>query len=41
MKLLHRLLLIPVLVWMVATLAFFLMLAAPGGPFDRVRAPAS
>jgi len=30
-----------VLVWVVATLAFFLMRAAPGGPFDRERAPAS
>jgi oligopeptide transport system permease protein len=41
MILLRRLLLIPVLVWVVATLAFFLMRAAPGGPFDRERAPAS
>ncbi len=41
MRILHRLLLIPVLVWIVATLAFFLMRAAPGGPFDRERAPAS
>lgn len=32
---------IPPLVWVVATLAFFLMRAAPGGPFDRERAPAS
>lgn len=39
--LLRRLLAIPVLVWVVATLAFFLMRAAPGGPFDRERAPAS
>lgn len=39
--LLRRLLAIPVLVWLVATLAFFLMRAAPGGPFDRERAPAS
>lgn len=41
MNLLRRLLLIPVLAWVVATLAFFLMRAAPGGPFDRERAPAS
>ncbi len=41
MNLVRRLLLIPVLVWVVATLAFFLMRAAPGGPFDRERAPAS
>ncbi|MEY3276898.1 MAG: Oligopeptide transport system permease protein OppB [Verrucomicrobiota bacterium] len=39
--LLRRLLAIPILVWVVATLAFFLMRAAPGGPFDRERAPAS
>lgn len=37
----RRLLALPVLVWVVATLAFFLMRAAPGGPFDRERAPAS
>ncbi len=36
-----RLLFIPVLVWIVATLAFFLLRVAPGGPFDRERAPAS
>jgi len=36
-----RLLFIPVLVWIVATLAFFLLRIAPGGPFDRERAPAS
>ena len=41
MKLVRRLLAIPLLVWIVATLAFFLMRAAPGGPFDRERAPAS
>lgn len=41
MKLIRRLLAIPLLVWIVATLAFFLMRAAPGGPFDRERAPAS
>lgn len=39
--LLRRLVAIPVLVWVVATLAFFLLRAAPGGPFDRERAPAS
>ncbi|KAB2674275.1 MAG: ABC transporter permease [Verrucomicrobia bacterium] len=38
---LRRLLAIPPLVLAVATLAFFLMRAAPGGPFDRERAPAS
>lgn len=38
---LQRLLAIPPLVLVVATLAFFLMRAAPGGPFDRERAPAS
>ncbi len=38
---LQRLLAIPPLVLAVATLAFFLMRAAPGGPFDRERAPAS
>ena len=36
-----RLALIPVLLWMVATLSFFLLRAVPGGPFDRERAPAS
>jgi oligopeptide transport system permease protein len=36
-----RLALIPVLLWMVATLSFFLLRAIPGGPFDRERAPAS
>lgn len=36
-----RLLGIPPLVLLVATLTFFLMRAAPGGPFDRERAPAS
>jgi oligopeptide transport system permease protein len=41
MKRVRRLLAIPLLVWIVATLAFFLMRAAPGGPFDRERAPAS
>ena len=41
MKQVRRLLAIPLLVWIVATLAFFLMRAAPGGPFDRERAPAS
>lgn len=39
--LLRRLLALPFLVWGIATLAFFLMRAAPGGPFDRERAPAS
>ena len=38
---LRRVLAIPFFVWAVATLAFFLMRAAPGGPFDRERAPAS
>jgi len=38
---LRRLLAVPPLVLAVATLAFFLMRAAPGGPFDRERAPAS
>jgi oligopeptide transport system permease protein len=37
----QRVLVMPVLVWLVATLCFFLMRAAPGGPFDRERAPAS
>ena len=32
---------IPVLVWAVATLSFFLLRAVPGGPFDRERAAAS
>jgi oligopeptide transport system permease protein len=36
-----RLALIPVLVWAVATLSFFLLRAVPGGPFDRERASAS
>ena len=36
-----RLALIPVLVWVVATLSFFLLRAVPGGPFDRERASAS
>ena len=36
-----RLALIPVLLWLVATLSFFLLRAVPGGPFDRERAPAS
>ena len=36
-----RLALIPVLLWMVATLSFFLLRAVPGGPFDREHAPAS
>ena len=36
-----RLLWMPPLVLLVATLTFFLMRAAPGGPFDRERAPAS
>ena len=36
-----RLALIPVLLWMVATLSFFLLRVVPGGPFDRERAPAS
>ena len=40
-SLLRRIVAIPLLVWVVATLAFFLMRAAPGGPFDRERAPAS
>jgi oligopeptide transport system permease protein len=40
-RVLQRLLAIPPLVLAVATLAFFLMRAAPGGPFDRERAPAS
>lgn len=39
--LLRRLLVIPPLVLAVATLAFFLIRTAPGGPFDRERAPAS
>ena len=36
-----RVALIPVLVWAVATLSFFLLRAVPGGPFDRERAAAS
>lgn len=36
-----RLALIPVLLWAVATLSFFLLRAVPGGPFDRERAAAS
>ena len=36
-----RVALIPVLLWVVATLSFFLLRAVPGGPFDRERAPAS
>ena len=36
-----RLALIPILLWMVATLSFFLLRVVPGGPFDRERAPAS
>lgn len=40
-RLLSRLLWMPPLVLLVATLTFFLMRAAPGGPFDRERAPAS
>ncbi len=40
-SILRRLLAIPLLAWAVASLAFFLMRAAPGGPFDRERAPAS
>lgn len=39
--LVHRILMIPPLVLVVATLAFFLMRLAPGGPFDRERVPAS
>jgi oligopeptide transport system permease protein len=39
--LLARVALIPVLLWVVATLSFFLLRAIPGGPFDRERAPAS
>jgi len=39
--LLARVALIPVLLWVVATLSFFLLRAVPGGPFDRERAPAS
>jgi oligopeptide transport system permease protein len=38
---LRRVLLIPVLLFVVATLGFFLLRAAPGGPFDRERAAAS
>jgi oligopeptide transport system permease protein len=38
---LRRLALIPVLAFTVATLGFFLLRAAPGGPFDQNRAPAS
>jgi oligopeptide transport system permease protein len=37
----RRVLLIPPLVLAVATLCFFLLRSAPGGPFDRERAPAS
>ncbi len=36
-----RVALIPVLLWVVATLSFFLLRAVPGGPFDRERAAAS
>lgn len=36
-----RLAWIPVLLWVVATLSFFLLRAVPGGPFDRERAAAS
>jgi len=38
---LRRLALVPVLAFVVATLGFFLLRAAPGGPFDQNRAPAS
>ena len=38
---LRRLALVPVLAFVVATLGFFLRRAAPGGPFDQNRAPAS
>jgi len=41
MAFLRRLIAVPLLVWIVASIAFFLMRAAPGGPFDRERAPAS
>ena len=36
-----RVALIPVMLWVVATLGFFLLRAVPGGPFDRERASAS
>jgi oligopeptide transport system permease protein len=36
-----RVALIPVMLWVVATLGFFLLRAVPGGPFDRERAAAS
>ena len=36
-----RLALVPVLLWAVATLCFFLLRALPGGPFDRERPAAS
>ena len=39
--LLVRVALIPLMVWVVATLSFFLLRAVPGGPFDRERAAAS
>lgn len=38
---LSRLAAVPVLLWGVATLSFFLLRAVPGGPFDRERAAAS
>ena len=36
-----RVALIPLMLWVVATLGFFLLRAVPGGPFDRERASAS
>jgi len=38
---LQRLALVPLIAWLVATGGFFLLRLAPGGPFDRDRAPAS
>jgi oligopeptide transport system permease protein len=41
MNLLRRVLCLPPLLLLIATLAFFLVRVAPGGPFDRERPPAS
>ena len=40
-RLLGRAAAIPILLWSIATLAFFLLRALPGSPLDRERAPAS
>jgi oligopeptide transport system permease protein len=40
-RLIRRLLAVPILVWLIATLTFALLRAAPGSPFDRHRAPSS